>query len=150
MLFRSEFQTNYMMRVDAKTLEVKTYQTPTPMSRNRRGRIDEQDRFWFAQYRGNKVAMFDTKNETFKEWPMPTKYSTPYDVIWDKNGDIWTGGMTTDRVIRLNTTTGAVTEYPLPRDTNMRRMFVDNTTTPPTFWVGSNHGASIVKVEPAD
>ena len=41
-------------------------------------------------------------------------------------------------------------EYPLPRDTNMRRMFVDNSTPKPTFWVGSNHGASIVKVEPLD
>jgi hypothetical protein len=29
-------------------------------------------------------------------------------------------------------------------------MFVDNSTNPPTFWVGSNHGASIVKVEPLD
>jgi len=27
---------------------------------------------------------------------------------------------------------------------------VDNTTTPVTFWTGSNHGASIVKVEPLD
>jgi len=25
---------------------------------------------------------------------------------------------------------------------------VDNSTSPVTFWVGSNHGASIVKVEP--
>jgi hypothetical protein len=32
----------------------------------------------------------------------------------------------------------------------MRRMFVDNTTERPTFWVGSNHGASIVRVEPLD
>jgi hypothetical protein len=29
-------------------------------------------------------------------------------------------------------------------------MFVDNTTARPTFWVGSNHGASIVRVEPQD
>jgi hypothetical protein len=29
-------------------------------------------------------------------------------------------------------------------------MFVDDTTTPVTFWVGSNHGASIVRVEPQD
>jgi len=28
-----------------------------------------------------------------------------------------------------------------------RRVFVDNRTTPVTFWVGNNHGASIVKVE---
>jgi hypothetical protein len=29
-------------------------------------------------------------------------------------------------------------------------VFVDNSTTPVTFWVGSNHGASIIKLEPMD
>ena len=29
-------------------------------------------------------------------------------------------------------------------------IFVDNSTNPVTFWVGSNHGASIVKLEPMD
>jgi hypothetical protein len=29
-------------------------------------------------------------------------------------------------------------------------VFVDNTTSPVTFWVGSNHGASILKLEPLD
>jgi hypothetical protein len=38
----------------------------------------------------------------------------------------------------------------LPRPTNIRRVFVDNSTTPPTFWVGSNHGASVIKLEPLD
>ena len=41
-------------------------------------------------------------------------------------------------------------EYLLPKETNIRRVFVDNATTPVTFWVGSNHGASIVKLEPFD
>ena len=44
--------------------------------------------------------------------------------------------------------TGQITEYPMPRFTNMRRAFVDNSTTPVTFWVGNTHGASIVKLEP--
>jgi len=46
--------------------------------------------------------------------------------------------------------TGASLEYLLPRPTNVRRVFVDNSTTPVTFWVGSNHGASIVKLRPLD
>jgi hypothetical protein len=29
-------------------------------------------------------------------------------------------------------------------------VFVDNSTTPATFWVGNNHGASIVRLEPLD
>jgi hypothetical protein len=36
------------------------------------------------------------------------------------------------------------------KETNIRRVFVDNTTSPVTFWVGSNHGASILKLEPLD
>ena len=147
-VYVTDFQKNYVVKVDAKTGKFTAYQTGTPFSRNRRGRIDDQDRFWFAEYRGNKIAMLDTKEERIQEWPLPTKFTQPYDVIWDKNGQLWTGGMTSDRVIRLDPKSNEVIEYPLPRDTNMRRMFVDNSTTPPTFWVGSNHGASIVRVEP--
>jgi streptogramin lyase len=149
-VYVTEFQKNFIIRVDAKTTKFTVYQTGTPFSRNRRGRIDDQDRFWFAEYRGNKIAMLDTKEEKVQEWPMPTKFTSPYDVIWDKNGDVWTSGMLTDRVVRLDPKSGQATEYPLPRPTNARRVFVDNSTTPPTFWVGSNHGASIVKVEPLD
>jgi hypothetical protein len=58
--------------------------------------------------------------------------------------------MVTDLVTRIDTKSGAMTEYLLPRTTNIRRVFVDNSTTPVTFWVGSNHGASIVKMEPLD
>ena len=46
--------------------------------------------------------------------------------------------------------TGEFVEYLLPRFTNIRRVFVDNSTTPVTFWVGNNHGASIVKAGAAE
>jgi hypothetical protein len=55
-----------------------------------------------------------------------------------------------DRILRLDTKTGRFIEYLLPNPTNIRRVWVDNSTNPVTFWVGSNHGASIVKVEPLD
>jgi virginiamycin B lyase len=50
----------------------------------------------------------------------------------------------------VDTKSGQSVNYLLPRKTNIRRVFVDNSTMPVTFWVGSNHGASIVKVEPLD
>ena len=58
--------------------------------------------------------------------------------------------MLTDRSRGSNTKTGEIVQYLLPRSTNIRRVFVDNSTTPVTFWVGSNHGASIIKLEPLD
>ena len=56
--------------------------------------------------------------------------------------------MTNDRVLRLDPKSGESREYLLPRSTNVRRVFVDNSTTPVTFWTGSNYGASVVEVEP--
>lgn len=135
-------------RIDAKTGAITTYPTPTKGSAPRRGMIDQEGRLWFGENRGDRIGVFDTKTEKFREWPAPTPGSWPYDVTADKNGEAWSGGEYTDTVLRLNPKTGELVEYLLPRFTNIRRVFVDNSTTPVTFWVGNNHGASIVKLEP--
>ena len=74
----------------------------------------------------------------------------PYDVVKTRSNEAWTGSMLTDRVSRLDLSTGHVVDYLLPRSTNIRRVFVDDAGQRPVFWVGSNHGASIIKVEPLD
>jgi virginiamycin B lyase len=148
--FFTDFRQRHIGRIDAKSGEVKLYPTPTPGSNPRRGSMDAQDRLWFGEYRGHRIGMLDTRTEQFKEWLVPTPWSAPYDVMLDKNENAWTGSMSTDRVARLDTRTGEFTEYLLPRSTNIRRVFVDNRTDPVTFWVGNNHGASIVKLEPLD
>ncbi len=148
--FFTDFRQRHIGRIDAKTGEVKLFTIPTANSAPRRGMMDAADRLWFGEYRGNRIAMFDTKTSEFREWLAPTPWSAPYDVTVDRNGEAWTGSMSTDRVLRLDPTSGAFVEYLLPRETNIRRVFVDNSTSPVTFWVGSNHGASIVKLEPLD
>jgi streptogramin lyase len=137
-------------KIDAKTTQLTLYPTPTKRSRPRRGRIDDEGRIWFAEFGGERIGMFDTKSEKFKEWEVPGKFFAPYDAAFDKNGNLWTGGMNADRILRLNTETGKFTEYQLPHYTNVRRVFVNNNTTPPTFWVGNNHGAALIKLEPQD
>jgi virginiamycin B lyase len=145
-----EFSGTSIGKRDAKTGLVTIYLTPTTGSRPRRGRIDEQNRLWFAEYGSGGIAMFDPKTETIKEWVTPTKWDSPYDVVPAKNGEVWTGSMHTDLVTRLDPKTNAMTQYLLPRTTNIRRVFVEETGARPVLWVGSNHAASIVRVEPLD
>ncbi len=140
----------FITRVDAKTMKATPFATPTRNSGPRRGHMDSQDRLWFAEFRGNTIGMFDTKTEQFQEWRAPTPWTNPYDAVLDKDGNAWTGGMSNDRVVRVNTKTGEITEYLLPRTTNIRRVNVDNSTNPPTFWVGNNLGATIIKLEPRE
>jgi virginiamycin B lyase len=149
-VYFTDFRQRHIGRIDAKTGAVKLYEVPTANSAPRRGSMDAQDRLWFGEYRGDRIGMFDTKTEQFREWQVAPKWSAPYDVTTDKNGEAWTGSMLSDQVTRLNPTTGAAINYLLPRSTNIRRVFVDNSTTPVTFWVGNNHGASIIKVEPLE
>jgi streptogramin lyase len=149
-VYFTDFRQGQIGRIDAKTGEVSLFQTPTPRSAPRRGNMDAQDRLWFGEYRGDRIGMFDTKSKTFKEWKLATRWSAPYDVVLDRNEHAWTGSMVTDEVTRLDTRTGAMTDYLLPRPTNIRRVFVDDRTTAVSFWVGSNDGASIVKLEPVE
>jgi streptogramin lyase len=136
---------------DAKTGIATIFQTPLKNSKPRRGRVDEQNRLWFAEYGANAIGLFDPKTAAIKEYPLPTKYSFPYDVATNKDAsEVWTGSMLNDLVARLDTKTGQVTEYLLPRTTNIRRVFVQDTGARTALWTGSNHGGSIVKVEPLD
>jgi virginiamycin B lyase len=149
-VYFTDFRNFHIGRIDAKTGEIKVFAAPTPRSAPRRGYMDSQDRLWFGMYRADRIGMFDTRSESFKEWVMPTKWASPYDVVLDRNEEAWTGSMLTDQVTRLNVKSGEAVDYLLPRTTNIRRVYVDNTTNPVTFWVGSNHGASIIKLEPLD
>jgi streptogramin lyase len=149
-LFFMDFGGEAIGRIDARTGQTSLYPTPTKRSRPRRAMMDAEGRVWFAEFAANKVAMFDPKEEAFKEWDAPTPHTYPYDVFVDRNGELWSGSMSGDRVLRMDTKSGASVEYLLPRPTNVRRVFVDNSTTPVTFWVGSNHGASIVRLQALD
>lgn len=148
-LWMAEFQAGHIGKIDAKTTEIKWWAVPTKNARARRLNIDDQDRLTFTEYRGNKVGVFDTRTEKFTEYDLPPR-TYPYRANFDKNGEIWASTMHTDRVVRLNPRTGSTAQYLMPSDTNMRTVFVDNSTTPVTFWVGSNHDHRIVKVETLD
>jgi streptogramin lyase len=148
-LWMAEFDEGHLGKIDAKTLQVTWFATPTANARVRRMEIDDQDRILAAEYRGNKVALFDTKTEQFTEYPLPAN-TFPYRAQFDKNGEIWASTMSTDRVVRMDPKSGETEQYLMPSDTNMRTVYIDNSTTPVTFWVGSNHAHALVKVETQD
>ena len=62
---------------------------------------------------GNKIARFDTKTQTFKEWEMPSGHH-PHGLLVDKQGIVWTTGNGNGTIGRLDPATGKVTEYQTP------------------------------------
>ena len=149
-LYIADFSDRAIGRIDARTGEYTFVQTPTDRSRPRRGEFDKEGRLWFAEYAVDNVGMLDPRTNRIQEWTVPTKWSLPYQAKIDRNGDVWTGGMASDRIARINAKTGDMVEYPLPANTNIRNLYIDDSTTPVSVWFGNNHGAAIVKLEPLD
>jgi virginiamycin B lyase len=148
-LWMAEFSEGALGKIDAKTAAVTWYEPPTKHSRTRRMEIDDHDRLTITEYRANQVAVFDPKTEQFTEYKLPP-LTYPYRANFDKNGELWASTMSTDRVARVDPKTGQSVQYLMPSDTNMRTVFIDNSTKPVTFWVGSNHDHRLVRVEPLD
>jgi streptogramin lyase len=71
-------------------------------------------------------------------------------VVVDAKGDVWTAGMLTDYVFRLNPETGKITKFLAPTiNMNVRRIDVDRSAQP-SVWIGENHHARILRVQPLD
>ena len=136
-------------RVDANTLKITYYPIPTKGAGGRRGHIDSQDRLWWAEFRGNGLAMFDPNTQKITEWKVPTPYSFPYDAEFDGKTYLWSGGMDSDLIERVDTNTGEFTEYLLPQETNIRHVEVEKSSAGlSSLWIGNQHSGKIIHVEP--
>jgi virginiamycin B lyase len=145
-----EFGNTRVGHYNKQTRIAEVFNTPSPSSKPRRGRVDAQNHLWFTETDGNAIGMFDPEKKSIQEWKLPIPWSDPYDVVAAKNGEVWTGSMYTDRVSRLFPQSGEVINYLLPKETNIRRVFVANSGARPVLWVGNNHGGEIIKGEPQD
>jgi streptogramin lyase len=126
------------------------YQLPTERGFARRGKMDDQDRFWFGEYYGDKIGVFDTRSETFQEWPL-RKYSTPYAASApDKDGWVWAPSNMSDRMFRLNPETGEIIEYLMPSEIDVKEIEFDPTSDGVAALMSNMRAARIIRIEPLD
>jgi virginiamycin B lyase len=148
-------------KVDAKTLKATFYPIPAAPRGGegslgggmRRATIDSKDRMWWGGFDGGFVGMLDTKlaaDKAMKLFPLSMPWFQPYIAENDDAGYTWTGSISADRVARMNEATGEWTIYLLPRETNLRHIHVQRPVNGglSSLWVGMNHQARIVHIEP--
>jgi virginiamycin B lyase len=68
---------------------------------------------YVAVMNGNKVARFDTKSQTFREWDLPAGHR-PHGLLVDGKGIVWTTGNGNGTIGRLDPATGTMTEFRTP------------------------------------
>ncbi len=68
---------------------------------------------YIAVMAGNKVARFDPKTQSFKEWDLPAGHR-PHGLLVDKHGMVWTTGNGNGTIGKLDPVSGKMTEFKTP------------------------------------
>ncbi len=137
---------------DTKTGTDKVVTLPGgPNAYGRRGKMDAQDRYWFAEYSSDRIAMYDLKADQLKEWPV-RKYSTPYcSSAPDRRGYVYAPSNMSERIIRLDPRTGETVEYLMPTELDTKEIQIDPSSGNRTVLLFTNkRNARAVRIEPLD
>jgi streptogramin lyase len=145
-----DFNGHYVIKVDGKTKEVTWIKTPTAFSQPRRGKMDLDDRLWFAEYTGDNIAMLDTKTGKIQEWSTG-KWTGPYTVSApNKAGQVFAPSGASDRVYRLDPKSGEVVGYLMPTQNFDSKQVVIDPVGGRAALMANTRNAQIVRVEPID
>jgi streptogramin lyase len=132
--FTEMTKTGTIGKVDPKTLKVTKY-IPPFRDRPRRIQVGEDGGIWFAVFDDSRIARFDPKSETFKDYPLPHTKSSPYALGIGADRSVWYSSESRDLIGRLDPDSGKITEYPMPyTDNGMRDFFLDKDGH---IWYGS-------------
>ncbi|MBM3778768.1 MAG: hypothetical protein FJW23_11105 [Acidimicrobiia bacterium] len=142
---------SYVIEVNGTTGEPTYHPVPTANGGARRGQMDAQDRYWFAEYRGNKAAMFDTKNGSFKEWEIPVPYVYPYtSSAPDRKGRVYLSSNMAERLYRLDPATGEMVGYLVPTAFDSKKILYDPTASGIRLWLSNKRTARLLRVDVLD
>src|SRR5439155_669795 len=106
----------------------------------RRITLDGDETLWFGEWYGGKVGRFDVKTGQITEYTPSVPFSAFYQAgVDEKNHEGWAYDWHNDRLVRVNSRTAEIVEYPMPtRDVEGRRTSMDYSTNPVSVWI---HGA---------
>ncbi|MEK6593595.1 MAG: hypothetical protein AABZ67_10995 [Pseudomonadota bacterium] len=68
---------------------------------------------FIAVMNGNKVARFDPKAKTFREWDLPNGHR-PHGLLVDRQGMVWTTGNGNGTIGKLDPASGKMVEFKIP------------------------------------
>jgi virginiamycin B lyase len=135
--------------LDLETGENWTMSPPTVVTSPARGGFDWQGNAWFGG-RGGMILKYDTKTKKATEYYPPIPHVVFYEVMPDKNGEVWASALHSGRFLRFNPKTERWIDYMLPEPySHNRRTWIDNSKDPVTVWY-VDHNGYMVRIQPLE
>ncbi len=146
-VYFAELEGNKLGRVDVSTGRIEEFSTPTANSGVRRLAIDRSGGIWMTYNRVGKVARFDPRTKTFKEYDAPGgARSLPYTIEVDSTGHVWFNQFeaSLNDLVELDPETGKMLSYRIPTGPALvRKLTVDSNNT---VWYANNGQGKIGKL----
>jgi virginiamycin B lyase len=98
---------------------------------------------YIAVMYGNRIARFDPRSETFKEWNLP-RGASPHGLLVDADGSVWYTGNGNGTIGHLDPATGKVTEHRAPSGGDPHTLVNDGTGT---IWFTVQGGGRIGRLD---
>jgi virginiamycin B lyase len=94
---------------------------------------------------GNKIARFDPRTKTFKEWDLP-EGARPHGLLVDREGQVWYTGNGNGTIGHLDPATGKVVEHRAPSGGDPHTLVIDDKGT---IWFTVQGGHRIGRLDRA-
>jgi len=99
---------------------------------------------YIAVMAGNKIARFDPRGKSFKEWELPAG-ARPHGLLVDRTGQVWYTGNGNGTIGRLDPATGRVTEHRSPSGGDPHTLVIDDQDA---IWFTVQSGQRIGRLDP--
>lgn len=136
-----------IIRGNRETGESVFYPTPTRHAYPRRGYRDNQNRFWFSEFYADNIGVMDLNTNHIKEFAVGPQYISPYYARPDNRGYIWSSALGSDRLLRLDPSSGDVVSYLMPVYYDARKVVVDESSAHTVVWLPNKNSAELIRVE---
>ena len=93
---------------------------------------------------GNKIARFDTRAKSFKEWDLPSG-ARPHGLLVDRGGTVWYTGNGNGTIGQLDPATGRVVQHKAPSGGDPHTLVIDDAQT--TIWFTVQNAGRIGKLD---
>lgn len=105
---------SHVARVDPESGAATVLEPPTADQGTRRVWADSAGRVWSSQWNSGQVAVFDTRDGSWREWPLPGNSPQAYSVYVDDRDIVWLSDFTANTLVSFDPATESFTSFDLP------------------------------------
>jgi virginiamycin B lyase len=113
-VYYASLANSYVGRVDPQTSEATVLEPPTNNQGARRVWSDSQGRVWVSEWIAGQVAVYNPKDNSWKEWKLPGDRPQAYAVYVDDQDTVWLSDFGANAIVRFDPVLEHFTVYELP------------------------------------